>query len=140
MSSENRPIGEVVNNIKAAIKLLESAEHEWPNAMQDVPQAIPEASQLEELLHCATHETSSTLAFLVRDIETLFARIRIRQEFAVFATDQVNRIVESGWSVGLVQEIHQQLPALSLPELSAQIKRLCSEWSDLPKVAFKRRL
>jgi hypothetical protein len=138
VSFSNQSIGEVVKSIKAALKLLESAEHEWPSSMQVIPQAVPEVSQLEELFHCATHETSSTLAFLVHDIETLLARIHVRQKFAIFTPSQFNLIVDSGWSTGLIQELHQQLPAYDLLELSAQIKHLCSDWSTLPNVVFKR--
>jgi hypothetical protein len=141
VSAATQSIGEVLQDVKAAIALLESAERAWPNALRAAfPNAeSPEASHAEELLHCATHETSNALAFLVQDIEALLARGRVRQKFAFFVPTQFQRIVERGWSTGLVQELHQELPWISLPELSAQIKHLCAEWASLPNVESKRR-
>ncbi|HSD39664.1 MAG TPA: hypothetical protein VLC92_19320 [Rhodocyclaceae bacterium] len=141
MPSVARSIIEVVQDIKTAVALLESAERWWPSVMQIANQTSqgPEASQLEDLLHRATHETSNSLAFLVQDIEALLALSRVRQKFAVFTPNQFDRIVEKGWSTGLVQELHQELPSISLSELSAQIKHLLAEWSGLPNDNSKRR-
>jgi hypothetical protein len=88
----------------------------------------PEATRLDELLHMATHESASALAFLLQDIEGVLSRVRVRRKFAMFTRSQFDRIIERGWSTGLAREMRKELPALSLAELSAQIKRLCEEW------------
>jgi hypothetical protein len=135
-----RSIDDVLRDIKAALAQLESTVRAWETAL---PAAIPDArspefAQIENLLQDVTHETPNALAFLVRDIEALLARSRVRQAFPAFTPEQLQRIVERGWSTTLAQELHPEFPALGLPALSAQIKQLCAAWGKIPAVACKR--
>jgi hypothetical protein len=51
----------------------------------------------------------------------------------MFSDEQLARIVSRGWSTTLVGEIHSEHSDLSLAELSALVKGLCTEWSALAK-------
>ena len=142
MSTTTRSINEILRDIKAAMALLGSAECTWEDVLQAaIPdQTSPEALLIEDLLHSATHKTFSQLAFIVHDVQALLERNRVRQKFSMFTLRQFQRILEQGWSTKLAQELHREFPLLGLAELSSQIKHLCTEWENLPKVIYKRRV
>jgi hypothetical protein len=141
MSANARTFSEVMKDLHAVVELLDVAEQAWPEALRVklAGSGVPELSELEELLHCATHETASSLAFLVHDIEALLARVEVRKKFALFTHEQFDRIVLQGWSLSLVQDLHSELPSSSLSELSGQVSRLCLEWEGLPSVSRAKR-
>ncbi|QEN84768.1 hypothetical protein FZC33_00300 [Labrys sp. KNU-23] len=131
-------MSEVLQNLKAAIAMLQAAEYRWEDAIEGFPKVV-ETSQLEDLLHAASHETGSVLAMWVQDIETLLARIRVRERFSIFNPSQFEHIVAHGWSTSLVKELAQEFPELALPKLSAKIKSLCTAWSALSRVQMSRK-
>lgn len=89
---------------------------------------------LEELLHCATHETGNSLGFLIQDIETLQARLRVRRKYSFFSAHQFNRVVQEGWSLQLLQELRNEHPEKDMEGLSSSVKQLRNEWSSLPRI------
>lgn len=136
MSHVHTSLSEIVDLIEKARNLLAQAECLWPDILEQELGAsnLPEVTVVEELLHMATHEEASTLAFAIQDIETLLARVAVKSKYRVFDSQQFQYIVSSGWSTRLANELHEQIPQISLPELSALIKDMCAEWNGLPKV------
>jgi hypothetical protein len=137
MILEDSDMAAVLQDLEGAVQRLESAQGIRPAALQNLalPADAPEVGLLEELLNSATHETASSLAFLLQDIRALLRKIAARQRFPCFTVRQIERITEQGWSTPLVEELHRELPSLSLPELSALVKQLCAEWSKIPRIA-----
>ena len=127
---------EALNLIENAKNLLMQAEGIWPDVFEKNfgSYNFPEVTLLEELLHISTHEESSTLVFLLQDINALLSRITIKAKYKIFNQQQFQLIISTGWSVKLAKTIHSQLPEHSLFTVSEQIKSLCNEWSVLPKI------
>lgn len=140
MSRRNPTLEETLAQVTQATELLRSVEGGFPEGLAGElgPESTPEAAAIEELLHIATHELSSTLGFILQDIRHLQMRGELRRKFAQFSVDRIESIVAQGWSMGLVRELHRELPDLPLKELSAEIRSLCDEWAALPKVHATR--
>jgi hypothetical protein len=125
----------IVGQLRAAIAQLESAERAWPKALDAAHSRSepPEIAKMEELLHSATHETASELAFTLWHLESLLLRVSLRDRFKIFTASQFDRVVQQGWSTALVQELAKEHPSVSLIEFSELIKELWSEWQRLPR-------
>lgn len=137
-SNKTHSVIEIVVLIEKAIGLLTDAEGEWSNAVESEFEGAKtrEILAIEELLHVATHETASTLAFAVQDLHSLLARLDVRAKYKMFSGEQFDRIVSQGWSTSFVKELHKQHPNTSLVELSVLVKEICAEWGRLRKVVF----
>jgi len=134
------PLSDLLERLKGVVASLESIAGSWPEALRaelpSLPQ--PEATRLEELLDLASHETAGTLAFVLHDIEGLLERARLRAKFDLFTSEQIDRIVSQGGSLALLQDLHSEIPSLTLPELSARVQELAEAWGRLPRVHEKR--
>lgn len=87
----------------------------------------PEVAAIQELLHDATHEAVTQLDGDIWEIRQLLARLDLRARYGMFSREQLAHIISQGWSTTLVHEIHGQHPDLSLAELSALVKRVCTD-------------
>src|SRR5438132_2200119 len=94
-------LDEIVQQIEAASHLLIGVQYSWDEALaqESGSQSSKDVDRLEELLEVATHETSSSLGFLLQDIRTLRQRIKIRRAHCVFSDDEFKRIIQEGWSL-----------------------------------------
>lgn len=135
----NSSLAAVLQTIAKASALLSQAEAEWPEAFAVTPMldSAPEAGAIEDLLQAATHETVTTLAFTQRELETLLARLAVRQRYAVLNRNQFDLIVNNGWSTKLVYQLHQELPSIPLLELATMLKQVSEEWAKLPPLKYK---
>ena len=140
MASSGRSLTTLLQDLRTAASLLEVAERDWPDALRaELPdEEMPEVSQVEELLHVATHETASALAMTLQDIDALLQRVQLRRRFAIFSGEQFDRIVREGWSTRLAAELRGEIPSISLAEISAHVRQLCTDWGRLPRVAAAR--
>jgi hypothetical protein len=138
MKTESLNLDDIVQLLKSAHADLCSAEFSL-SQIADLPNLNSEESQaLEELLHQATHELGGSLGFYINDIETLISRQQIRSSFAQYSNEQFNQIAQQGWSLGLVRELHDAIPSISLEDHSSAIRAIISQLSALPKIAHSR--
>ena len=134
MTASARTLTAILRDLRESVALLEGADRDWPDALQaELSRDAPEVSRIEDLLHAATHETASTLAMTLQDIESLLQRVQLRRKFALFSAERLERIVREGWSTRLAADMHKEFPSMTLAELSTQMKELCTEWERLPK-------
>jgi hypothetical protein len=137
MTSQTPSLAEAIALIESAAALLAKAESLWPKAIDGAFPAPPppEAALIEELLHVATHETGNTLGFMLQDMKHLLMRVALRAKYPMFDARQIDEIVQRGWSTGFIHELHASHSSMSLAELSALVKSLCTEWGRLPSVS-----
>jgi hypothetical protein len=137
MTTSGRSLAEILRDVNHSIALLEGADRDWPDALgAELPgRDVPEVSRIEDLLHAATHETATTLALTLQDVEVLLQRVRLRRKFSTFSAAQLERIVREGWSTRLAADMRTEFPSMTLAELSAHMKELCTDWEKLPKLA-----
>jgi hypothetical protein len=138
MTANISSLEEVIENLRAAIKLLGAAEQQWPDALRTASADIPEFGEVEERLHYSRLKVTDNLAFLAQDIEALLARVRVRRKYASFNMHHFKRVVQEGWSLSLLQDLQRAHPGTSLLELSNRMKQLREEWGCLPYVIHSK--
>lgn len=136
MTNDARSLTDIMALLEQARGLLAKAESAWPAALANeaAGRPLPEAALLEELMHQCSHETASALALSLADIQTLVARIRLRQRYRMFALEMFESIVSSGWSAALAAELQRKMPEFTLGEVSELVKNLYAEWTRLPRL------
>lgn len=100
----------------------------FPATCSDTPESVA----LDNLLLAATHETASQLGFLLQDIMALRARLALMSAWPQFDRREQLQIGEQGWSLALLQQLHQSRAAQTLDSLSREIKAFHCAWQALP--------
>jgi hypothetical protein len=122
-SERDAVIDSVVDQLTDAMRRVSAAAPE-----QELDGAAPDVVTLNELISVATHETASTIAFLLGDIRALQSRLRLREAFAEFTDDQFDIIVSQGWSLDLVNVLPSAvIKALGGNDSRRDIKRAAQE-------------
>ena len=106
---------------------------------QELDGAASDVVTLNELISAATHETASTMSFLLADIRALRSRLRLRETFAEFTDDQFDTIVNHGWSLSLVNDICRAATVSTSDEkmVSRRIHDLLAAYNALPSTVVK---
>ena len=96
------------------------------------------AALFPALLHIATHEIGSHLAFCLQDLDTVRQGMAIRAAYPQYTDTQFSEMAREGWSLQRVKRMHEALPAISLAEHSLAIRTIHACVSALPKLAHDR--
>jgi hypothetical protein len=127
-------IDRLVDQLTEAMHCVSAAQPD-----QEIDGAAPDVYLLNDLIAAATHETASTIGFLLADIRALQARLRLREAFAEFTDDQFDTIVKQGWSLDLVGRICGTAAASGCDKktVSHRIRELVAAYSALPRPVVK---
>ncbi|NLR75592.1 hypothetical protein [Leeia aquatica] len=120
--------------LQAITDELQHCSHAYPELFPACNTETPEGIALDNLLLAATHETASQLSFLLQDIHGLHARLALMAARPQFTRHEQVMIGEQGWSLPLLQVLHQSRPTQALDELSQQVKAFHATWQALPKL------
>jgi hypothetical protein len=127
-------IDRLVDQLTEAMHCVSAAQPD-----QEIDGAAPDVYLLNDLIAAATHETASTIGFLLADIRAVQARLRLREAFAEFTDDQFDTIVKQGWSLDLVGRICDTAAASGWDKktVSHRIRELEAAYSALPRPVVK---
>lgn len=134
----NAPLDAILLQLNKALDLLQAAEEAWPQALPPEEAGSQSSEALEALLHIATHEIGSHLAFCLQDLDTVRQRMAIRAAYPQYTDTQFSEMAREGWSLQRVKRMHEALPAISLAEHSLAIRTIHACVSALPKLAHDR--
>ena len=134
MSAPNT-IEPVFRALSDAAAALENAQRLWGEAVaaQALP-ASPELDRAAALIDGLTHDLSSEIRLGAADLQSLLARLRLRNRFSVFTPKELTTILASGWSPSLLQALQTSHSQHSLADLSTAVRELLAEWQALPPV------